>query len=96
MSPRLNETFGVTGVNAHVHQVGAGTIPLEPTCSAVLLSATGGNVAVTFDNTAPGASNGIPIIAGAQPVLIPVGYHGNENHTIRAAAGGTLDVVQLS
>lgn len=94
--PRLNESFGLTGANGHVHQAGAGTVTLEATCTAVLLSATTANVVVTFDNTTPTATNGIPIIAGAQPVLIPIGYHGHSSHNIKAAAGGVLDVVQLA
>lgn len=94
--PRLSESFSLTSANPHKHQSGAGTITLETDCVAVILSATTGNVIVTFDNSTPTSSNGLPIIAGAQPVLMPVGYHANANHAIKAAAGGILDVVQLA
>jgi hypothetical protein len=94
--PRLNETFTLVRTNPHTHQGGAGTVTLDSDCSAVLLSATTANVIVTFDNSVPSSTNGIPIIAGAQPVLIPFGYHSHGSHNIRAAAGGVLDIIQLA
>ena len=77
----------------------AQTILLEKTCVAVVLGARTQSVSVTFDDTVPSATNGLVITAGAQPVYIPVGFHGAVNGNLKAiglAAGGFLDVLQLA
>ena len=75
------------------------TLTLEPTCTAVMLGARAQSVWVTFDDTTPSATNGIAIVAGAQPVYIPLGYYAHANHNLKALgalAGGFLDVLQLA
>ncbi len=75
------------------------TITLEPTCVALILGARTQSVSVTFDDSAPSATNGLVIVAAAQPVYLPVGYHAHASHNLKAiglAAGGFLDVVQLA
>jgi len=99
--PRAGEQYVLATPSADAHQqVGTGTSTvLAPNCTALLLSARAQNVFVTFDNSAPSASNGLTIVAGAQPVYIPLGYHAEASHTIRAveaAATGLLDILQLS
>ena len=77
----------------------AQTLTLEGSCSALLLGARTQSVSITLDNTVPSATNGLVIVAGAQPVYIPLGYHAEANHNLKAiglAAGGFLDVVQLA
>ena len=72
----------------------AQTIAISQHATAVLLAATAQTVFVTFDGSTPSATNGIPIIAGAQPVLIPLAPSGGVKG-IGAAAGGFLHVQQL-
>ena len=87
--------------DAHQQTVGdsVNTILLAVNCVAVVLGARTQSVAVVFDNTTPSATNGIVIVAGAQPVYIPLGYHAEGNHNLKSislVAGGLLDVLQLS
>jgi hypothetical protein len=77
------------------------TLVLEPSCTALMLSARGtapAVVSVTFDNTAASATNGIAIPVGSAPTYVPVGYHAHGAHTLRALgpASSFLDVVQMS
>lgn len=72
---------------------------LDETCSALLLSARTGNAYVTWDNTSASASNGLEIVAGANPVYIPLGYNAHSSHTLKmigSAASTLLNIVQLS
>jgi hypothetical protein len=74
------------------------TLTLEPTCVALLLGARGQAMWVTFDDSTPSTTNGLAVIAGAQPAYIPLGYHAHASHnvkTVQSAATGFLDVVQL-
>lgn len=71
----------------------AQAITMNRNTTAVLLAATSQTVFVTFDGTTPTATNGIPIIAGAQPVLIPLA---GSLSGIGAAAGGFLHVQQIA
>ncbi len=98
---RASEAHTLVTPVADAHQqVGTGTSTvLAPNCTAVILGARTQNMFVTFDNSVPSASNGIVIVAGAQPVYIPLGYHADGSHTIRAvegAATGVLDILQLA
>jgi hypothetical protein len=72
-------------------------VTLDKKTNAVLLGAVTGNVYVTFDDTAASLTNGIPIVAGATPVLIPVGYIGAVNRKLHFfSTAGSIDLVQLS
>jgi len=99
--PRAGYTHVLATPFADAHQqVGtASSTVLASTCVAVILSARTQNMFVTFDNTVPSASNGIVIIATAQPVYIPLGYYAHVDHILRAVeqtATGLLDILQLS
>lgn len=75
------------------------TLTLNRDCVAVVLSSRTGNAYVTFNDTAATSSNGIEIIAAAQPIYVPLGYHANPNHTLRvigSAINTLLNVVQLA
>lgn len=77
----------------------AQSITLNRDCAALILSARTGNAYVTFDDSTPSATNGLEIIAGAQPVTILLGYFANTNHTLRcigSVASTILNVVQLA
>lgn len=98
--PRASEAHALVTPIADAHQqVATGTqTALNPKCTALILSARAQNMWVTFDGSVPSASNGITIIATAQPVYIPLGAH-NGDGTIRAveaAATGLLDILQLA
>jgi len=100
---RNYESHMLVSPTADAHQQTVGdsmnTITLAATCVAVILDARAQSVAVTFDDTTPTATNGIVIIAGAQPVYIPVGRHGAVNGNLKSislVAGGLLDVLQLA
>ena len=98
---RSNETHFLADPTADAHQqvaTGSSTV-LARSCVALILNARGQNMFVTFDNTAPSATNGIVIVAGSQPIYIPLGYHAENSHIIRAveqAATGFLDILQLA
>lgn len=114
--PRAGESFTLAGSDGtdynDAHQQlnsGAGnteqTLNLDKDCNAVLLSARTANAYVTFNDTAAAAGNGIEIIAGAQPVLIPLGFHagprvaatgGSPLRMIGASANALLNVLQLN
>jgi hypothetical protein len=101
--PRPGLAYTLAGDVADAHQQletsVERTLVLEPSCTAVLLAARGtGAVNVTFDNTVASVTNGLPIVGGAQPVEIPLGYHAHADHTLRALGGAStfLDVVQLA
>lgn len=89
---RVLETFAFI---AHTTLTGAGSITLDPKCVSILISATTGVVNITFDNTTPTGTNGLQIINGAQPVLIPLGYHAHSSHILQASAGGAINLIQL-
>ena len=75
------------------------TLALDPRCAALLLSAKTANVFVTFDNSTPAATNGLEIVAGSQPVLVPLGYYAHVNHSLKiigAAINAVLNVVQMA
>lgn len=82
------------------------TLTLDSDCTALLLSARTGNAYVTFNNTTASSSNGIEILAGAQPVYIPIGFHaaptgglptqGTVLRVIGSAASTILNVLQLA
>jgi len=99
--PRAGYTHVLAGDVADAQQqlaTGA-TLTLEPTCTAVILGARTQNMFVTFDDSAPSASNGLVIVAGAQPVYIPLGYFAHASHNLKvveSAATGALDVLQLA
>jgi hypothetical protein len=70
---------------------------LAPNCNAVILSAETATVFVTFDDTVGSATNGLPIISGAQPVYIPLGKTAHESGGLHIfSATGILHVIQLS
>lgn len=102
--PRAGNTFVLTGTSPHTQlSMGAGpseqTLTLQKDCTAVMVSAKTANVFVTFDNTAAASTNGIEIVSGAQPVILPVGYMAHSAHVLRAqsaAANGILNVLQLA
>lgn len=101
MRPNITHTLVADTADAQ-QQLGvdsAQTLALEKDCVALLLGARTQSVSVTFDNSTPSATNGLVIVAGAQPVYLPLGYHAEGNHNLKAiglAAGGFLDVVQLA
>jgi hypothetical protein len=102
--PRQYEGFVLVAPTANAQQQltvdTAQTLTLETTCVAVILGARTQSVSVTFDNTTPVAgTNGLVIVAGAQPVFLPLGYHAEGSHNLKAiglVAGGFLDVLQLA
>lgn len=72
-------------------------IALPPNCTSMILAAETAAVFVTFDDTAASATNGLPIISGAQPVYIPLGKNAHSSGQIRAfSATGVLHVLLLS
>jgi len=85
--------------DAHQQVATASSTVLAGNCVAVILDARTQDMFVTFDNTAPSATNGIVVKAGAQPLYVPLGYHAHVDHIIRAveaAATGFLDILQLA
>ena len=104
MSPRVGLTHALAGDVADAHQqLNVNTeqsVVLEPSCTALMLSARGTSPAVvnvTFDNTTPSATNGLAIPSGAAPTYVPLGYHAHVDHTLKAiGASQFLDVLQLA
>lgn len=101
---RAGRQYDLPPANAHteLNTATEQTLTLEKSTVAVMLgargAAAGDTVSVTFNNTAASATNGIGIIAKAQPVLIPLGYLSDGTHVLRALgpASSFLDVLQLS
>jgi hypothetical protein len=102
----IGSSFVLTGTAPHTQlNTGGGsavqTLTLDPDCRAVVLSGagTGTNIAfVTFDNTTPTATNGISVLAAAQPVTLPIGYYSHGSHNLKvqgSAASTVLNVMQL-
>lgn len=77
-------------------------VALEKDCVALMLSARTANVYVSFGGAVGGnaaAGEGIEIIAGAQPVFVPLGYDSSPEHTIQcqgAAINALLNILQLA
>ena len=105
--PRAGNTFSLTGANAHTQLAnGAGSaeqsLNLERECVAVILSiptASPGDAFVTFNNTAAASTNGLNVIKGAQPVLIPLGWMAHSGRVLRyqgSAASSFLNVTQMT
>jgi hypothetical protein len=102
--PRSGLTHVLVSPTADAHvqlnTASAQTLALNPQCTAVMLFARGGTgpVNVTWDDTVPSSTNGLPIIVNAQPVFIPLGRHAGGNGNLRAlgGAGSSLDVLQLA
>lgn len=75
------------------------TLTMEPACTSLILNARTQNVFITFDDSAPSTTNGITVIAAAQPWECPIGYFSHSSHNLKAlgaAAGGKLDVLQIA
>jgi hypothetical protein len=90
--------------NAHVEVTSTGTadtktITLEPNVSAIVVCAKTNVGFLSFNGSTPSASNGTPIIPGAQPVTLSVGFYSHGAHQLKwassAAANSVLDVLQL-
>lgn len=72
-------------------------VTLADNCNSVILAAETAAVFVSFDGTAATATNGIPIISGAQPVYIPLGKNAHSSGQLRIfSATGILGLLQLS
>lgn len=104
--PRVDTSYVLSHTAPHTQlSTGGGntvqSLVLDPRVSAVILSGsgTGTNIAyVTFDNSTPASTNGICVLAAAQPVLIPLGYYAHNSHTIKvigSAATTILNVLQM-
>lgn len=104
--PRQGTSYELTGTAPHTQlTTGAGnsvqTLALDANCAAVILSGqgTGTNLAyVTFDNSTPASSNGVVILAAAQPVIIPLGYYAHSSHSLKvigSAINTILNVLQI-
>ena len=96
---KASESYNVATAQTQTAVDTAQTITLNPKTVAVLLGARTQSIAVTFDNSTPSATKGLVIVAGAQPVLIPLGYNAEGNHNLKAiglSAGGFLDLIQLA
>lgn len=73
------------------------TVTLNGDCNALMLAAETAAVFVTFDDTTASATNGLPIIAGAQALYIPLGKYGHTSGKIHIfSATGVLHILQLS
>jgi hypothetical protein len=95
---RAYETHVLAAAQTQTAVDTAQTITLDAKCAAVMLGARGQDVFVTFDNSTPSATKGLVIVKAAQPIYVPLGYHADGNHNIKAigsTAGGFLDLVQL-
>lgn len=95
---RAYETHLLAAVQSQTAVDTVQTITLNAKCTAVMVGARAQNVFVTLDDSTPSATKGLVIIQGAQPVYIPLGYHANVNHSLKAigaTTGGFLDLVQL-
>lgn len=92
--PRVYKSYDL---DSHAQgNTGAGnsvtTLTAPAGANAVLLSARTANAYVVWDGSTPSATNGLEIIAGAQPVLIPIG---NTIKFIGAAVNTILNAVWL-
>jgi hypothetical protein len=102
---KAGQLYYLTRANAHrqVTSTGTGnvqTVTLEPDCAALELSCRTTRGYLTFDGSTPSASNGLDIIAGAQAIVIPLGYNAHSGHQLKwassAAANAVLCITQLS
>ena len=92
--PRVYKTYDL---DSHAQgNTGAGnavtTLTAPAGANACLLSARTANCYAVWDGSTPAATNGLEIVAAAQPVLIPIG---NSIEFIGAAASAILNVVWL-
>ena len=102
--PRVGQAYYLTGANAHTQLNSGGTntvqtLTFENGCSAIMVSAKTANAFVTFDQSVPAATNGLEIVAGGQPVLIPLGFNAHNGHQLKmigAAINAVLNVLQLN
>jgi len=101
--PRPGHTHTLVASTANAYQrIGvdtAQTITLERDCVALLLAAEGQKIYIQFDDSTPSATNGLPVVAAAQPIYAPLGRLANANSTLKAIgaiAGGFLHVTQLA
>lgn len=70
------------------------TIVLPAGTTAMLLSSKTASARITLDDTAATATNGIIVVAGAQPMFIPVGYP-YKVRFVGEAANSELNVLPL-
>ena len=99
--PRSGYTHTLVANTANAYQrltpSAEATVTLEKDCNAIMLAAETAAVFVTFDDTVASATNGIPIVAAAQPVYIPLGRVACVNDHLRAiSATGVLHIIQLA
>ena len=74
-------------------------LTLSPDCVAVIVAATTGTAYCVWDGSTPSATNSLRIIAGQQPVFVPLGAHaggGGQLKMVGSVANTKLDLLQLS
>lgn len=100
----LGRTFLLPGANGHTQVTSTGTadvktITLEGNCAAVVVDAKTNVGFLTFNGSTPSATNGLPIVAGAQPVMIPLGFFSHAGHAVKwassVAGNSVLDLLQV-
>ena len=99
--PRAGFTHVLPAIIADVYQrispSSDTAVALQRECVALILAAETATVFVTFDDTTASATNGLPIISGAQPVYIPLGRIACTNGNLHAfSATGALHILQLA
>jgi hypothetical protein len=102
--PRLGTSYVLPSANVHTQVTSTGTadvktITLEPGSSAMLVDAKTNAGFLTFNGSTPSATNGLPIVNGAQPVLIPLGWYAHSGHQVKwassVAGNSVLDLLQI-
>lgn len=97
--PRVYKTYDLPqGGGTHAQATtGAGNTvqtisPPQGDASACFVSVRTNNAYITVDGSTPSAANGLEIIAGAQPLFVPLG---REIKAIGAAANTIVNVLWL-
>jgi hypothetical protein len=93
------------GANAHTQVTSTGTadvetITLEPASSAIVIDARTNPGYLTWNGSTPSSSNGLPLVPGGQPLIIPLGWYANSGHQLKwassVAGNAVLDLLQMT